>query len=1701
MRRNGIVVVPDLESYVALWDSRTLLPSGSDVAENEIYRLRVFLGASELGFVDAKVWRTVGQLLQITRWNEANPTNPYFPLPRNSILPVPFWIGELAVAQARSFDLTGLPPSIVSGATASVTLTVRDADGNVATGYRGTVAFTSSAPDATLPPDYHFTADDAGVHTFAGVSFKMAATGTTLRATDNAEAGLFREISVDVLPGNAASLQLSGLSNPFGAGATGSLTVTALDQNGNTATGYTGTIAFTSNDPLAHLPDEYTFTPEDAGTHVFEDVILQTAGEVTVRAIDNAHESIFGVLPVTVGAVAAATLQLTASDDTPVAGEAGSVTVTARDPSGNVATDYRGTIAFTSSDPLATLPGNYTFTAADAGTHAFPAGVTLRTAGSTTVTATDQAVGTITGSQTVTVTPAAAATLVLAGVPAQALAGVAYDLSITARDPFGNTATGYRGTIHFTSTDPLATIPPDYTFTAEDAGTHSFAAAVILRTAGAASVRVTDNADATIFVVIPVTVAATAAATLRVTGLNDPFEAGTAGSVRVTALDLHGNLAADYTGTIAFASTDPQATLPESYTFSADDAGSHEFSGAVTLRTAGSVTVTATDQAVSTITGSQPVSVTPAAAATLALDGIPPQTTAGVAHDLTVTAKDEFGNTATGYAGTVGFTSNDDAAMLPPAYAFQAGDAGVRSFPGVTFKTAGDRTLQVTDAAAPAITRSLTATVAAAAAAELRFTVQPSGALAGQTIAPPVVVTAYDPFGNLASAFTGQITIAIGTHPSGGVLSGTPQVAAANGAGTFADLSISAAGNGYTLVASAASLASATSEPFNITAPAPVTAHWINPAGGNWSVPANWSTGAVPTSDQTALIDLAGTYTVTLDVNATVNRLSLGAASGVQSLTTANSRTLAILTSGTVLGTGRLNVNNSTINGPGAITVDVDGVMNLSGTNTINAPLVNAGKLFNFNFSALNGGLSTERGSLLEVQSVGFGGAALTVGSGFTNNGTIRITAIVANGSSLIVNGTLTNAVDGKINILGTAGGRTLTAQLDNRGELNVGLPLTISRVGADHTNSGTINVAGGNLLVTDGGATASVTNTGRITVADGRIWSLNNMGSFTQASGATLDGPGAMSLSGTTAVFGTAFTLTSLSLSGVTANFATDITTATLALAVNNSTINGPVTLTNGVGKTLTLTGTVVINTALANAGTIVIQNSTTLNGSVTTEAGSELEVRSVGFGGALLTLASGFTNNGLLELTATVSNGCALTVNGTLTNAAPISGASGGTITVSGVAGGRTITAQLDNQGTFNVGLPLTINRGSADHTNSGTINVTGGDLTVTQSGTTPSFTNTGTINVGPLEVPSPPRTMRISSGPVTNGLGGLVQGGGTFETGTSAPFNSAGTVTVGLMRVGGGLTSTGTFSPGTVEFFGNPATIPVGAGFSYKNVRTIISAVFAASVSLAGDLTVAGPGNLTIGAHEVTVEGNFATQGTSVLTMQNAAGILTVGGNASFGGASTNGRLTAGTFRLAGNFSQGGTSPAGYAATLNHLTQLNGSGPQSVSFANPGTTTALSHFHRLEIQNSSAAGVTLGSAVFANGQLRTPAGPSVARTLSSAGHTLQVGGLDAAGLVLDGTPLRVVNGEGLTRFDDAVFQNLDPVATQFQLDRLADVVTFNNIQFLTTPTTGVYLHLVDTDLAAPLFTVTMQGTQPPNHGGRVTESVAGQLAGWPF
>src|SRR5205807_1258307 len=123
---------------------------------------------------------------------------------------------------------------------------------------------------------------------------------------------------------------------------------------------------------------------------------------------------------------------------------------------------------FTSSDVAAVLPGNTTLTN---GVGTFSA--TLSTAGSRTVTATDTATSSITGTSNSIAVGAAAASHFAVTAPASATAGSAFNFTVTALDAFNNTATGYAGTVHFTSSDGAATLPGNTTLTN---GTGTFSA-------------------------------------------------------------------------------------------------------------------------------------------------------------------------------------------------------------------------------------------------------------------------------------------------------------------------------------------------------------------------------------------------------------------------------------------------------------------------------------------------------------------------------------------------------------------------------------------------------------------------------------------------------------------------------------------------------------------------------------------------------------------------------------------------------------------------------------------------------------------------------------------------------------------------------------------------------------------------------------------------------------------------------------------------------------------------------------------------------------------------------------------------------------------------------------------------------------------------------------------------------------------------
>src|SRR5262249_43098409 len=145
---------------------------------------------------------------------------------------------------------------------------------------------------------------------------------------------------------SAQAITLSGLNSPVIAGTPQNVVVTVVDSFGNPIPDYTGTIHFTSSDPQAVLPADYTFTAADRGKHSFT-LTLNTAGSQSITIVDlnntNLRGSMNGITVTQAQASEAVRLQI-AGPTNAVAGQVANYTITALDAQGRVATGYRGTI-------------------------------------------------------------------------------------------------------------------------------------------------------------------------------------------------------------------------------------------------------------------------------------------------------------------------------------------------------------------------------------------------------------------------------------------------------------------------------------------------------------------------------------------------------------------------------------------------------------------------------------------------------------------------------------------------------------------------------------------------------------------------------------------------------------------------------------------------------------------------------------------------------------------------------------------------------------------------------------------------------------------------------------------------------------------------------------------------------------------------------------------------------------------------------------------------------------------------------------------------------------------------------------------------------------------------------------------------------------------------------------------------------------
>jgi hypothetical protein len=379
---------------------------------------------------------------------------------------------------------------------------------------------------------------------------------------------------------------------------------------------------------------------------------------------------------------------------------------TALDAFSNIASNYLGTVSFTSTDSAAVLPGSYTFTSADQGVHTFTNGVTLKTAGSQTITATGTAIpaglvswwpgegnandsagannGTLVGGVTFASGEVGQA-FNLNGVDGYVNFGSApafnvQDFTLDAWvsvDPAQNT--GERRVLSRDDVVEAGGARQMYALkTSSNAGGQGQARIEILKdgiftavtapsplTAGFHHLAATRAGSTLSLYVDGVLVAS---ATTTITGVLSPISPLVLGQVSPA---YNGEF---FQGLIDEADLCSRALSPAEiqWIYNAGSAGKHK-----------------------TITGSASVTVSPATASTLAVTGFP--AAAGVPFSITVRALDTYGNVASGYSGTVHFTSTDQTATLPPDTSFAGADHGVHTFTRVVARKSGAQTITVRD--------------------------------------------------------------------------------------------------------------------------------------------------------------------------------------------------------------------------------------------------------------------------------------------------------------------------------------------------------------------------------------------------------------------------------------------------------------------------------------------------------------------------------------------------------------------------------------------------------------------------------------------------------------------------------------------------------------------------------------------------------------------------------------------------------------------------------------------------------------------------------------------------------------------------------------------------------------------------------------------------------------------------------------------
>ncbi len=709
------------------------------------------------------------------------------------------------------------------------TITAQDVYNNTATGFAGTALLTSATGGLVGSP-VTTASFVAGVLTSQSVTLTSAGPNRTITATRSggSETGTSNTFTLNA--GATDHFVISAISSPQTAGTPFTIaTITAQDVYNNTATGFAGTALLTSaTGGLVGSP--VTTASFVAGVLTSQSVTLTSAGSGrTIVATRTGGTETGTSNSLTVNPGLEKVLIFIVQPTTTAAGAiiTPAVTVQLRDDYGNNVSKSGVSVALALTSGTGTLGGT-TSRPSDAGGLATFSDLTINVAGANKQLTASGGSLTAGTSSVFTITEGGAVKLTLATQPsATATSGIAFPQQPVVRieDVNGNLVTSDNTTVvtalravgtgslsggtSVTAIGGIATFA-DLSYDVAETISIQFASTPTLTSAISNNVVVgPDVAKSVVFVQQP---------TNTVAGVI------IAPSVTVQLKDSKGNNAPQAGVSIALSLTTGTGTLSGTVTRQTNGQGLATFND-LRIDLTGSKRLTASSLGLTSAI-SNTFSITSGSGVRLQVHTQPSATaTAGVAltQQPVIWVVDAAGNQVTTDNSTVVTAARLAGNGTLQGTLTATAVNGAATFANLSHNVASTISILFSSGSLVPDTSS-SIVVSPAAAAQLVFVQQPTGATAGAVITPAVTVKLEDAFGN--DVLTTGTSVVIALSSGTGALSGTLSRNTASGLATFNNLSVNLVGS-KTLAASSGSLTAATSNAFTVAAGAAKTLAFI----------------------------------------------------------------------------------------------------------------------------------------------------------------------------------------------------------------------------------------------------------------------------------------------------------------------------------------------------------------------------------------------------------------------------------------------------------------------------------------------------------------------------------------------------------------------------------------------------------------------------------------------------------------------------------------------------------------------------------------------------------------------------------------------------------------------------------------------------------------------------------------------------------